>query len=328
MRDHVKQNEYKRILVVGGCGFIGRHLVEDLLKSGTTVRILDRVKPAWIDERIEFFEGDFTAVHYLEHVMDGCDAVFHLASTTLPASSNDDPAFDISSNLSGAVALLDLAVKKKVKRFIFASSGGTVYGIPAAVPVPENHPTHPLCSYGIVKLAIEKYLRLYHELYGLNTCSLRLANPYGEYQRADKAQGVIAVFCDKALRGQTIDIWGDGTVVRDFIYIGDATHALIKALYADCSGIELNVGAGVGASLNQLLEHIEAILERPVKRNYLSKRSFDIPEIYLDIQAANQLIGWAPSEELSSGIRKMIDWLSKKKQATDSDETRSAAGEI
>ncbi len=297
---------YNKILVVGGGGFIGRHLVESLLTEGFSVRIMDRVKPDWIGSDVEFSEGDFAAVHHLEHVMNDCDAVFYLASTTLPASSNADPQFDIASNLAGTIGLLDLAVGKSVKKFIFVSSGGTVYGVPLKVPVSESHPTNPLCSYGIVKLATKKYLRLYHQLHGLDTCSLRLANPYGEYQRVDKAQGAIAVFCDKALRGEPIDVWGDGA-----LYVKDAVKALVLALEVECSGMEINVGAGVGVSINALLEHIEEAVGHPVDRNYLPGRSFDIPEVYLDIRMARELLGWVPEVGLADGIGRFIDWVDR-----------------
>lgn len=303
--------DYSRILVIGGGGFIGRHLVELLLKKNVSVRVMDRVRPDWIGSDVEFFEGDFSAIHYLDHVMNDCDGVFHLASTTLPASSNADPQFDIATNLSGTVGLLDLAVEKGVKKFIFISSGGTVYGGHGEVPIQESDPTNPLCSYGIVKLAIEKYMRLYHQLYGLDTCSLRLANPYGEYQRVDKAQGAIAVFCDKALRNEPIDIWGDGTIVRDYVYVKDAVKALVLALEVECSGMEINVGAGVGVNINTLLDHIETAVGRPVERNYLPGRSFDIPAVCLDIHVARECLGWNPEVELVDGIGRFIDWVAR-----------------
>ena len=198
----------REVLITGGGGFIGRNLAIGLLCKGFSVRCLDRVKPAWLSAGIDFIEADFTATHLLESAFQNCETVIHLASTTLPKTSNDDPEFDVSTNLIGAIRLLEASVRNHVKNFFFLSSGGTVYGIPENLPVSESHQTNPICSYGIVKLAIEKYLRLFHKLYNLNTCSIRLANPYGCYQRVDATQGAIAVFCHNAINDIPINIWG------------------------------------------------------------------------------------------------------------------------
>jgi UDP-glucose 4-epimerase len=178
---------------------------------------------------VEWIEGDLVNQEDLEAAIQGCDIIYHLVSTTLPKSSNDNPAYDIETNVIGTLHLLDLARKKMGKKVIFISSGGTVYGVPGEVPIKESYPTNPLCSYGIVKLTIEKYLALYHQLYGLDYCVIRPSNPFGERQRVTGAQGAVAVFLHKALRDEPIEIWGDGTVVRDFIYVGDLTAALVKA---------------------------------------------------------------------------------------------------
>ena len=139
----------------------------------------------------------------------------------------------------------------RIRKFIFVSSGGTVYGIPQEVPIKESHPTEPICSYGISKLAIEKYMNLFHLLHGMEYCVLRLANPFGERQRVAAAQGAVTVFLDKALRNEEIEIWGDGSVVRDYFYVSDAVSAMTKALaYEGSSGV-FNIGSGVGQSLNR-----------------------------------------------------------------------------
>ena len=303
--------KYKIILVTGGAGFLGRHLIADLLEAGFVVRCFDRVKPEWITKDIDFIEGDFTASHILAPAVKGADVVIHLVSTTLPKSSNEDPQFDAISNLSGTINLLDIAVKFKVKRLIFISSGGTVYGRPSSIPVAETHSTNPLCSYGIIKLAIEKYLRLYHCLYGLSSCTLRLSNLYGEYQRIDTGQGAIAVFCDKALKNETIDIWGDGAVTRDFLYVKDATEAIMKAIFSEYSGGEINIGTGYGTSLNQLISIIESVVKRKILFRYLPHRTFDIQEIYLDISEAKRQLQWSPSTPLRDGITQVVKWMQK-----------------
>jgi len=301
--------KYKSVLVTGGAGFLGRHLVFRLLDMGTSVRCFDRIKPLWMTSDIDFVEGDFTASDILAPAVKDVDAIIHLASTSLPKTSNDDPRFDIMSNLAGTIGLLDLSVKYRVKRLIFISSGGTVYGPSSINPIPESHPTNPLCSYGIIKLAIEKYLRMYHKLYGLESCSLRLSNLYGEHQRIDISQGAIAVFCHKALKKQPIDIWGDGTVVRDFLYVKDAADAIIKALLSDYSGIEINIGSGQSSNLNQIIAGIEDVLGRNVDRRYLPGRPFDVQEVCLDISKARLLLDWEPSTSLHNGITLMVAWM-------------------
>jgi len=299
----------ERVLVVGGAGFLGRHLVETLVARHVPVRILDRVKPAWIGADVEFVEGDFAATHMLESVMDSCEAVVHLAATTIPATSNNDPEFDVTSNLTGTIRLLELAVKKRIGNFVFASSGGTVYGIPRCVPVPETAATDPLCSYGIVKLAIEKYLRLFYTLHGLHSCSLRFSNPYGEHQRPDKAQGVVAVFCRNVLLGRPLRVWGDGSVVRDYIYVRDMIDALVAALDHPLKAAAINVGTGQGVSINRLIERIGAVSGRPAIVDYAQGRPFDVPAIYLDIHKARHDLGWRPRTSLDEGLRRTLDWI-------------------
>jgi UDP-glucose 4-epimerase len=295
----------RRVLVVGGAGFIGRHLMLRLLSEGLAVRCFDRVKPDWITADVEFFEGDFTATHQLEPAVAGIDAIFHLASTTVPQTSNTDPQFDVTSNLVATIGLLDLARVHGVRRFVFASSGGTIYGSPTRLPAAESDPTHPICSYGIVKLAIEKYLRMYHHLHGLGTCSLRIANPYGPFQRPDGIQGAVTIFTHKVMRNEAIEIWGDGSIVRDYIYIDDAIDALFKALRATCSGFEINVGSGVGVSLNALLQTIGGTVGRRPRVHHRAPRPFDVAAIWLDIALAKKLIAWQPSISIADGVRRL-----------------------
>src|SRR5262249_42060795 len=142
--------------------------------------------------------------------LEGCQTCFHLVSTTLPKSSNADPVFDVESNVLATIRLLTQAIQTGLKKVVFVSSGGTVYGVPKQIPILETHATDPMCSYGITKLSIEKYLHLFHVLHGLDYTVLRLSNPFGEGQRVHASQGAVAVFLGKVLRGETVEIWGDG----------------------------------------------------------------------------------------------------------------------
>jgi UDP-glucose 4-epimerase len=305
-----------KCLILGGGGFLGSHLCDALLAEGHSVRIFDRpnlqrFRTFSADENVEWLEGDFANEDDIAHAVPGCDIVYHLVSTTLPKSSNDNPVYDVETNLVGTLNLLNHTHKAKIKKIIFLSSGGTVYGVPETIPIKENHPSNPICSYGITKLAIEKYFHLYHTLYGLDYCVLRLANPYGERQRVTGAQGAVAVFLDKALRGETIEIWGDGSVVRDYIYIADAVTAMLSALDYDGNERLFNVGSGKGQSLNEILDEIESLLGRPVERKHTPGRALDVPSNVLGIEQAESCLQWRPGSTFQQGLKRTLEWMIK-----------------
>jgi UDP-glucose 4-epimerase len=299
---------------LGGAGFIGSHLAQGLLAEGHQVRIFDRpnlLLPPELrsDPRIEWFEGDFLNQDELALAVVGSEVVFHLVSATLPKSSNDNPVYEVESNINGTLRLLEIARLNGVRRVIFASSGGTVYGLPQSLPIAESHPTQPLVSYGIAKLAIEKYLHMYQALHGLEYCVLRLANPFGERQRVSAAQGAVAVFLHRALHGETIHIWGDGSVTRDYIYIKDAISAFIKAMSWQGSQRVFNIGSGQGLSLNDILAAMEKLLGRPVTRSYEPARNFDVPVNVLDITCARQHLAWAPEVSFHDALVNTLAWM-------------------
>lgn len=304
-----------RCLVLGGGGFLGSHLCDALLAAGHAVRVFDRpnlvrYRSFNSDEKIEWIEGDFVDREQVAKALSGCDVVYHLISTTLPRSSNDNPVYDIESNVVSTLHLLEAAKRHKVAKFVFCSSGGTIYGVPQEnPPIKESHPTEPICSYGIGKLAIEKYLHLFHLLHGIDYCIFRLANPYGERQRPATAQGAVAVFLDKALRNETIEIWGDGSVIRDYLYVGDAVSALTRALtYEGRRGI-FNIGSGSGLSLNDILGAIEDLIGSPVRTTYLPGRAFDVPVSVLDISNASEHLDWRPKVSFVEGLSRTAQWL-------------------
>lgn len=303
-----------KCLILGGGGFMGSHLSEALLAGGYAVRIFDRpnlnrFKSFQRDEAAEWIEGDFVNREHVDYAVSGCDIIYHLVSTTLPRSSNENPAYDIETNVIGTLHLLEAVRKHRVKKIIFVSSGGTVYGIPKEIPLKESHPTEPICSYGISKLAIEKYLNLFHFLHGIEYCVLRLANPYGERQRVSAAQGAIAVFLYKALRNETIEIWGDGSVTRDYFHVSDAVSALVKALSYEGDNRIFNIGSGVGRSLNEILDAIDLLLGTPVKRVYLPSRVFDVSANVLDISKAADILNWEPQMPFVEGLSRTAQWL-------------------
>lgn len=301
-------------LVLGGAGFIGSHLTDALARAGHRVRAFDRphvdsLAPLAKRGDFEIVTGDFLNGEDLAKALRGSEVVFHLISTTLPQSSNDNPAYDAETNILGTLRLLELCRQQNVRKVIFVSSGGTVYGIPQAVPIPESHPTQPTCAYGIHKLAIEKYLQLEHHLHGLDYCVLRPANLYGERQRSNVAFGAVTVFLDRALRGEPIRIWGDGSIVRDYVYVGDAVEALVAAIAYSGAEKVFNIGSGAGTSLNELVKLIEGVIGRRIAVEYTAARTFDVPANVLDCSLAQRTLGWSATTPLSTGIRKTHEWL-------------------
>jgi UDP-glucose 4-epimerase len=215
----------------------------------------------------------------------------------------------VESNVVGTLNLLNQSVQSGVKKIVFGSSGGTVYGVPQSIPIPENHPTNPICSYGITKLTIEKYLALFGRLHGLEPVILRMANPYGERQDFRRAQGAVAVFLGKTYRDETIEIWGDGTVARDFFYIGDLLPAVAAVIEEKVSSTVYNIGSGECCSLNAVLEAIRKVTGKEPKVEYKPGRPLDVPINCLDISRAKSELGWAPTTPLEEGLKKTWDWL-------------------
>jgi UDP-glucose 4-epimerase len=308
-----------KITVFGGGGFIGSTIVDRLLRDGHEICVFERPRvPAYREfeqnERVRWLTGDLNSLADVTEAVEGADAVIHLVSTTLPKNSNDDPIYDVQSNVVATLQLLNVMVAKGVKKIVFSSSGGTVYGDPVYLPIDEKHPTNPRVSYGISKLAIEKYLLLYQQQYGIRASILRVANPYGERQRVQTAQGAITVFLDKALRSEAIEIWGDGSVTRDYIYISDVAEAFARAIQYEGTESVFNISSGYGTSLNEIIEKIEGYVGHPVLRTYQPGRIFDVPASVLNNSAAQTHLGWSPKVSLDVGIGLTADWLRKHAQ--------------
>lgn len=316
LRESEKSVKKRVCLVLGGGGFIGAAVVRQALVDGWQVRVFDRpgvdVPPQLAGAPgLEWISGDFQDQRALAAGLDGVDAVIHLVATMLPKVSNDAPERDVETNVVATLRLLSLMVERRIRRIVFASSGGTVYGVPRVIPIPEDHPTHPEVSYGITKLMIEKYLYLYGRLHGLQPISLRIANPYGGGQRIDTAQGALAVFLHRALRGESVDIWGDGSVTRDYLHVNDVATAFSRALRYEGAYQVFNIGAGQGLSLNELVTAIEVQLGCPVRRRYLPGRSFDVPVSVLDNSLARSELQWTPAINFGDGLRMTVEAFSR-----------------
>lgn len=304
------ENSSLSYLIVGGNGFIGTHLVDRLLESGHSVRIYGRGPNRFraVPQRAEYVQGELGNYGLIREAIEGMEVVYHLASTTLPKTSNDDPIYDVRSNLIDTIQLLEACVEAGVRRVIFASSVG-VYGLPETLPIDENHPTNPITSYGISKLAIEKYLGLFDYLYGLDYVALRIANPYGPYQNPAGQQGVVSIFLHRLHMGQPLTVWGDGSTLRDYLYISDLVDALERAAEAEPRERVLNVGSGHGISINELLELMAEVVGAQLTVEYLPARALDIPASVLDIRQAKANLGWTPHTEVADGVAQAWNWI-------------------
>jgi len=302
--------------VLGGCGFLGSVVVRHLVGQGWQVRVFDKegvdtVRLSSVLPSVELIHGDFMNIGDLARALENMPTVLHFIGTTIPQSSMNDIHFDIETNLLPTIRLLELMRSGPGQRLVYASSGGTVYGIaPEPRPLRESDVTDPISSYGISKLSIEKYIRLFGYNYGLPYNILRFANPYGESQHTARPQGAVGVFLHKIMHGEEIAIWGDGSVVRDYIYEEDIALATAAVLDTPqiSSGI-YNVGTGTGTSLNELLAIIRRVSGRDGRVCHDSSRSFDVPYNVLDVSRIAQETGWLPRYSLEDGIRRMMAGL-------------------
>ncbi|MGL5109296.1 MAG: NAD-dependent epimerase/dehydratase family protein [Vibrio ordalii] len=298
----------KKCLVLGANGFVGRSLTTDL------ANIFEKVVTFSLDISNEITSnnvvnivGNFFEQDSLENAVRGCDVVIHLITTMNPVTSNLNPIQDIEQNLIGTVRLLEVCRKQEVKKVIFLSSGGTVYGdLDSVEKANELHMTNPSCSYGIVKLAIEKYLHLYQQMYGINPIVLRVSNPYGPLQECKHSQGVIASFVDKAVKNEGLEIWGDGTNVRDYIYIDDLVSAIKKSIFYQGDKTVFNISSGLGESLNEIVDNMSTIMNKKIDVIYLKDKYSGVHRSVLDNSLAISELQWQPVYTLVTGLEKTI----------------------
>ena len=303
-----------KIIVFGGGGFIGSTIVDKLLVDGHDLKVFERprVEPYRQfanHEKIKWLTGDLQSKSDLNNAMFDVDLVVHLVSSTLPKSSNENTIYDVQTNVIGTLQILDIMVEKNIKKIIFISSGGTVYGTPRYLPIDELHPCCPEVSYGITKLTIENYLRLYSKLHGLKTITLRVTNPYGPRQRVETAQGAVGVFMHRANAKLPIEIWGDGSVTRDYVYVDDVAEAFKSAVHYNGDCDVFNISSGLGTSLNELMLVIEDVLNIKINKSYQDARACDVQINVLSHELALQELKWRPKTSLHKGIQLTAAWM-------------------
>jgi UDP-glucose 4-epimerase len=300
----------KTVLVIGGCGFIGTHIVDQLQRDGLAVRVLSR-RPEALREPISdvhYVLGSMADDGLLDVALDGVDAVIHAASSMVPQTSNLNPVADINENLISSVRLFEKMQVAEISKLVFLSSGGTVYGVPRQSPLAEDHPLKPISSYGVVKVAIENYIQMFSTLHGMEACILRPSNPYGPRQGRTGLQGVIAVCLSKIARNEPLEIWGDGSVIRDFIYVEDLAELCVHAIRSSSNGV-FNAGSGLGVSIGEVVSLISCILGRDLDLIHKQARNFDVPANVLDISKVMRALSWSPKTSLEEGIQATWQWI-------------------
>lgn len=303
----------RKALVVGGNGFIGSHLVDRLAECGWEVRVFDLRERRYgpMPEPVHFIRGDLSQSFLVREALIGVDVVFHLAWTTIHETSNQDPILDVRTNLIPSIQLIDASRQAGIGRFVFISSGGTVYGPGQTFPISESHGQDPISSYGITKLAVEKYLQMFHHLHNLDYVILRPSVPYGPRQNPLGKQGVVTVFLYRVGNGLPITIWGDGSTTRDYFYISDLVEAILAGAERDLQQNRVfNIGGGQEISLACLVERVEETVGKNAIVGYQVNRKFDAQRIVLDIDSARRDLDWQPKVPLVQGLDRTWSWIS------------------
>ena len=300
-----------KILVTGGAGFIGSNLVDHLINQGHELVVVDDLssgKKSYVNQQAKFYKLDIRSTK-LEKIFsrEKIEVVYHLAAQIDVRKSVADPAFDVDINIIGSLNLLENCRRFKVKKIIFSSTGGAIYGEAEEIPTTEYAPTYPVSPYGINKLAFEKYLNYYFQVYGLNYTILRFANVYGPRQFKGGEAGVIAIFIDNAVKGLESKQFGDGKQTRDFVYVDDVVRALVLAKDIDCRG-EINIGLGKEVNLLEIRQEIEAALGEPMKIKEEPGKVGEQRRSVLSRERAKAVLNWEPEIDLKEGIKRTIAW--------------------
>ncbi len=307
-----------KVLVTGGAGFIGSHLVDRLVQEGHEVVVVDNLstgKRKNVNRAATFYKSDIQNPR-LERVFrnERPSVVFHLAAQMNVRRSVDDPMFDASVNILGTLNVVEQAVRHGARKVVFASSGGAIYGEQDIFPAPESHPTRPLSPYGISKLSGEHYLAYYHRVCGIQTVSLRFANVYGPRQDPEGEAGVIAIFIQKLLNGEQPVVNGNGRQTRDFVYVEDVVEANLCVMGQGIEGI-FNVGTSVETPINEVFGLIREFTKSECKEVHGPAKKGEQLRSCVDPSKLKQQFGWEPRATLAEGLRRTVDYFREKNES-------------
>jgi len=308
-----------KILVTGGAGFIGSHLIEKIIHKDLDTICLDNfsygsrknLETTMNNHHLEAIEGDVRDSNLLLKLCKEIDVVVHLAAVISVEKSFERPEETNEINVTGTINLLNACVKNRVKKVVYISSAA-VYGLPSHLPVDENHPTNPISPYGVSKLSAEQYVRTFGEAYGIETIILRIFNAYGPRQRISQYSGVIRIFIEQSLKGEPLTVYGDGTQTRDFIYVEDVVDAVMRSIeHGKITNEVMNVASGKPIKIEDLAKTVMELAGKKLEIKYLSEKKGDIKHSYACIEKALKLIDFKTKTSLKEGLKKTIDFYNK-----------------
>lgn len=301
-----------KIILIGGNGFIGKNLYRYLNSKNYNVIIYDKFIE---EEHAQYIKGEINNKEILSKIINRDDIVIHLAGNIVPASSGKNLKIEVEENIIASIILFEICAEKKVKKIIYASSGGAVYGISKSLLIDENSVANPISSYGISKLAVEHYLNYIGRSNDISIINLRIGNPYGYAQKPFTGQGIIATYIASVMTEKEIEIWGDGSSIRDYIYIDDVVEAFEKAILYKGKNSVFNIGTGRGISVNDILSIIRKKLPKYcLKTKYLNELKVEVKRNVLNCQKAYLELDWEARTDMESGIEKMISLWDPKEQ--------------
>ncbi|OQA51814.1 MAG: UDP-glucose 4-epimerase [candidate division WS2 bacterium ADurb.Bin280] len=307
-----------KIIVTGGAGFIGSNLVDALIKENHEVTVIDNLSTGSrenLNSKATFFETDITDYQALEEIFEKFrpETIFHLAAQASVIVSCQNPAKDVEVNVIGTINLLQLAEKFEVKKFIFSSTGGAIYGDDAPRPTTEDAKERPASPYGMDKLSAERYIEFFAKRSSMTASCLRYANVYGPRQNSKGEAGVIAIFIDRMLKNEPVHVYGDGSHTRDYVFVSDVVKANLKAIEVDKGGT-YNIGTGKETTVNEIVEALREEISTDSEIINTPYKSEEQAASSLDAKKALNDLGWAPTIELEEGMKKVVEWFKNNTQ--------------
>jgi UDP-glucose 4-epimerase len=296
------------VVVIGAAGFLGQACTKALVSAGMAVDGVDVVE-ASIPGVKSWTVADVMRDGVPEGLLAQAGTLINFAWRNDPGRGNANMAYDVQTNVAAAVRSFEQAARAGIRRIIYPSSGGTIYGDDPPLPTPETAPIRPVGGYGAGKAAAELYLHAVALAYGTETCALRIANPYGPGQYPERGQGFIATAASRTLLGTPIEIFGTASLSRDYIYVTDVADAFVRAANVKTLPPVLNVGSGVDLSLEQLIPLIFAAAGQKTEIKYSAARSVDVPRVRLDISRIEETLGWRPTTSVEEGLGHTLEWI-------------------